>query len=102
MRYKVLVSEAALEDLEEIKLSIVRNYNDVYSAQKVEKKIKLSINSLTIMPARSRITANLYKVHAGKYKIIYEINSNIVLVLAIIHTKRDFSVRNIKARKWQI
>ncbi len=93
---EVLVSEFAKDDLREI-VSYYQSLNQKY-VEKVISDFQENIFSLKDFPRSGRIVPDLEKqgienyreLIQGNYRIIYEINNDIVIVHTIIDGRRNF------------
>ncbi len=91
MAYEIRWSPEALEDLENIADYIARD-SKYYTAVIVEKMLA-AVESLGEMPFRGRMVPEVGStdvrellVHA--YRLIYKIDDDTILVLAVIHAQR--------------
>ncbi|MBR2989571.1 type II toxin-antitoxin system RelE/ParE family toxin [Candidatus Saccharibacteria bacterium] len=92
MRYQILISEAALKDIDDIEYYIGVVLLNPLAAKRLVRRIELKINTLSFMPARNKIRDNFYKVKVGNFRIIYKIENNIVIVLNVVYSKRNYSI----------
>lgn len=91
-------SRFAQEDLKQIYDFVARDSK--YYAQKVVKNIVEKSEMLEVFPEMGRVVPeiedlNVREVFIYSYRLIYEIRSNKIEVLALIHSKRDFSSGNL-------
>ena len=78
MSYRVDFRPSALRELERL-------------PQNVQKRIQAKINNLAVNPLTSGVKklqdsplgANLYRVKAGDYRIVYQIQQNVLVVLIV-------------------
>ena len=93
--YKVLFTQAALEDLEEIILYISKDSKN--NAIKFHNKIIDKANNLKIFPKLGLLLADKKMRDSGfrmliidKYLLFYKIYENEVSILRILHGSRDY------------
>ena len=93
--YRVLWSEIAINDLEEIVTYIARD--SPANALKVHGKLKDKADLLETYPLRGRIVPELARlgmrawreIISKPYRIIYRLDKNIVYVPAVLDSRRD-------------
>ncbi len=90
MDYQVTWSPEAIEDIEEIAAYIHKD-SPLYASKVVEELITAS-RSLTQLPQRGRRVPELAATHREcfvySYRVIYRVEENRVLIVAVIHGKR--------------
>lgn len=91
---KILWTEPAITDLENIKLYIARD-SERYASIFVEKIIR-SAENIEFFPSIGRIIPEvddpkLRELLIHPYRLIYKNSDDVVEILAIIHQARDFS-----------
>lgn len=98
VKYKVIISQAALENLKFI-YDYLKNEVSLQTAQKVRSGILATIQSLETMPMRFEVMHEISdekiifrKVSKWSYKVIYTIDSDkiTVSVIDIIHEKQSY------------
>lgn len=95
MKYNIVISEDAYNDLEEIIRYISSNSQYIETAHKFKKKIIDSIFSLSIFPKRNRIyliSENNIKYRSliiNSYRVIYYIENSNVNIIGIFHTSQN-------------
>lgn len=96
LKYKVIYSEAAKDDLLQIYKKIAEVSLSKRSADKWINRIIDRIDSLENIPEAHpifRYDEELRSTNVGKYKIIYEVlkPKRIVAILRIVYARRDLS-----------
>ena len=90
MDYKIEWSPEAVEDIEEI-AAYIRKDSPVYASQVVEELIAAS-RRLKQLPLRGRNVPELKSTHREcfiySYRLIYRVENDNVLIVAVIHGKR--------------
>jgi len=90
MDYQIEWSPEAAEDIEEI-AAYIRKDSALYASQVVEELIAAS-RRLTQFPLRGRNVPELKSTHREcfvySYRLIYRVNDQHVLIVAVIHGKR--------------
>jgi addiction module RelE/StbE family toxin len=90
MDYAIRWSPEAVEDIEEI-AAYLRKDSPLYAQQVVEELIAAS-RRLTQFPLRGRTVPELAATHREcfvySYRLIYRVEQNHVLIIAVIHGKR--------------
>ena len=97
MSYTIEISPQAIDDLKEIKSYIENNLQNPIAAKNTINKIISTYEDLIIMP-ESGIPVQKYVsfptdyrfVLANNYSIFYRIESEIIYVIRILYSKRDF------------
>lgn len=90
MDYQIEWSPEAVEDIEEI-AAYIRKDSPIY-AQKVVEELIAASRLLTQFPLRGR---NVPELHSHRecfvysYRLIYRVNDRDVLIVAVIHGKRQ-------------
>ena len=64
------------------------------NAFRIAKRIRESTESLNVFPERGRIIpefndATLHEIFISRYRIMYEIKNEEVIIIAIVHMSRD-------------
>ena len=100
---KILWTETALTDLQEIKAYISRD-SLFYAVRLVEKLIS-SVESLEMFPEMGRKVPeanqeNIREIIYRPYRIIYQFEKETVIIVTIIHSGRDLSQPGLQ--KWEI
>ena len=88
-------SEGALNDLRDIKAWIARD-SECYALRVVERIIE-RVSGLQAMPGRGHRVPespdeNIREIHSDPYRIIYQVQSDAVGILAIAHMARQVSM----------
>jgi len=94
-KYRVLWTEIAARDLEEIVYHIARDSPG--NAQNVFKKLKGKAAALKDFPLRGRVVPELAgfglrswrEIVSKPYRIVYRVDSQSVVVLAVFDSRRD-------------
>ena len=91
MEYKVVWTEGALEDVEDIASYIEKD--SYYYANSVINKIISITDKLSLFPYSGRKipeenNENVREYFVYSYRVIYEISNDYVYILAVIHGKR--------------
>jgi len=94
MDYTVTWSPEALDDVESIARFIERD--SVFYANAVVTKIVDSSRSLISLPNRGRKVPELddqsiRELFVYSYRLIYQIRKDTVLIIAVVHDKRQFT-----------
>jgi plasmid stabilization system protein ParE len=89
----VILTEQAKSDLQQIYSFIVKT-SPIYAAGLLDSLIE-KIEGIDLFPERGRIVPEINEdavreIFHLPYRIIYEIYPDIVIVLGIVHAKRDF------------
>ena len=95
-KYKVLWTEIALKDLDEI-IGYIALRDTIINAKKIYLKIKKSASDLTIFPYRGRVVPELKQHNISAYReiilspwrIIYRVEKNLVYVMSVFDGRRD-------------
>lgn len=90
MKYKFIISDAAQLDYEEI----IYWYSDSSSliAERFRQNLKKSVKYIVSMPFASQMIApdvRQHIIHKFPYKVIYTVENNEIVVVAIVHQKRS-------------
>lgn len=96
MKYKVLIDPQAKKDLIEIFIFVVRNDN-LASANKLLDAIEKTCYKLEKLPERGHIPIELrptgikryLEIHYKPYRIIYEIENDLVYIHSILDGRRS-------------
>jgi plasmid stabilization system protein ParE len=99
MALRVAWAEPALADLDELAAYIARD-SKAYSISFI-RKIRAAARSLAHFPRRGRIVPefgdpSIREIAVGNYRVIFQIQTTQVVVLAVVHGARDLFV----AWKW--
>ncbi|MDP8257311.1 MAG: type II toxin-antitoxin system RelE/ParE family toxin [Candidatus Alcyoniella australis] len=94
-KYKVLWAESGARDLEEIVLHIAQDSPG--NARKGLKRLRDKAAALETLPLRGRVVPELARLGLRSwrelmlkpYRIVYRVDSQTVLVLALIDSRRD-------------
>jgi plasmid stabilization system protein ParE len=100
---KIYWAEPAVSDLKGIRDYIARDSE--YYARRFIEKIMEAIESLPGFPARGRVvpeaeTENIRELLFHNYRIIYNVETERILILTIIHGSRDLTTKEPKP--WEI
>jgi len=92
MDYTVTWSPEALDDVESI-ASFIERDSSFYAKAVVTKIVDLS-RSLVSMPNRGRIVPeledqNIRELFVYSYRLIYQIRKDTILIIAVVHGKRQ-------------
>ena len=93
MAYRIVSSPEAIEDIESIAEYIERDSS--FYAKAVADKIFWSTEKLKEFPKIGRIVPELEKEDIRElivysYRLVYQIKENQILIIAVIHGKRQF------------
>lgn len=93
MAFRLVWSPEALEDIKSIAEYIERD--SLFYAKAVVEKIFKSMENLKEFPKMGRIVPELEKEDIRElivysYRLVYQIQENQILVIAVIHGKRKF------------
>lgn len=96
MKYKVLIDPLAKQDMKEIFLYVASNDN-ISSADKLLDSIENTISKLEEYPERGHIPQELrqtgikryLEIHYKPYRIIYEIENNLIYVHCVLDGRRN-------------
>ncbi len=100
---KICWSESSVEDLRAIKEYISRD-SEYYAIQFTDKIIS-SVEHLSLLPKMGRKVPeadddNIREIILRPYRIIYQLQENMVNIVTILHSARDLS--NPKLKRWEI
>lgn len=99
---KIIWAEPAISDLESIRDYIAKD-SDLFACDFVEKSLKV-VETLCELPCIGRHVPEIKDkdlreiIFKSNYRIIYRINENSVLIVAIIHAARN--IRKTKSYPW--
>jgi toxin ParE1/3/4 len=98
---RLIWTEKALNDLEEIKNYITRDSS--YYAENVVTKIREKINSLKKFPEKGRIIPeiednNYREIFLWRYRLMYRIIEGDIYILAVFHGARNFKLEIIETK----
>ncbi|NLD92949.1 MAG: type II toxin-antitoxin system RelE/ParE family toxin [Fibrobacter sp.] len=93
--YSLIITKSAKRDLHDI-VSFIALSNKT-TAKSILDKLRLKINNLSLFPEQGRITPELEKINIFIYRelieapwrIIYKIESNTLLIVAILDGRRN-------------
>ena len=96
MKYKVLIDPLAKQDMKEIFLYVTSN-DSISSAEKLLDSIEATISKLEEYPERGHIPQELrqtgikryLEIHFKPYRIIYEIENNLIYVHSVLDGRRN-------------
>ena len=96
MKYKVLIDPLAKQDMKEIFLYVASN-DSISSADKLLDSIEATILRLEEYPERGHIPQELrqtgikryLEIHFKPYRIIYEIENNLIYVHSVLDGRRN-------------
>ena len=96
MKYKVLIDPLAKQDMKEIFLYVSSN-DSISSADKLLDSIEATISKLEEYPERGHIPQELrqtgikryLEIHFKPYRIIYEIENNLIYVHSVLDGRRN-------------
>ena len=95
-KYKINILPIAIQDIINIKTSILNEYNDIYNANKIITSIFNEINTLSTFPKRTQIRLKVSELDLrflkiGKYTIIYWVDDidNTIKVYGVFHSHRN-------------
>lgn len=96
MKYKVLIDPLAKQDMKEIFLYAAFN-DSISSADKLLVSIETTITKLEEYPERGHIPQELrqtgikryLEIHYKPYRIIYEIENNLIYVHCVLDARRN-------------
>lgn len=99
MAFRVAWAEPALADLDELAAYIARD-SKAYSISFI-RKIRQAARSLSQFPRRGRTVPefadpSIREIEVSNYRVIFQIQTTQVVVLAVVHGARDLIV----AWKW--
>lgn len=99
----ILWTDPSLDDLRAIRDYIGKD-SETYAANFIET-ILSAVDQLSEFPCMGRIvpeasTADVRELLFGSYRIIYRVQQDAVLILAVIHGYRDLS--GMSVRPWEI
>jgi len=89
-KYTLLWAQLALQDLKEIKKYIARD--NPAAAKKEAQKIKSKVLRLETFPHSGRALTTIpgvREVIADQYHVFYEVQGNKVIILRVLHGKRN-------------
>lgn len=91
----------ARDDLKQIHDYIARDSKNY--AQKVKNEIIEKADQLVFFPKRGRIVpeigdTKIREIFIYSYRIIYEANKNDIVIVALLHSRRNFPSDSIKNR----
>ena len=89
MRYEVIISTKAQKDLENIRNYIIEKFQDQFTADKIYFALQKKIQNLEIMPKRHKISGNPHSVRIKRYRIVYKVYTDKVLVVTIRHSSQN-------------
>lgn len=96
MEYKVMITQTAVEDIDEIFRYIAVVLNEPAVATKMKNQILECIESLSFFPLRNKIieeepyfSKNIRKTSVKNYYVIYRIIDDTVLILRLTYSCRD-------------
>jgi len=84
VKYVVKITDIALEQYQKIKElehSIIRN--------KINLLQEYAVNLPNIKPLKGPLKG-LYRLRVGNYRIIFDIEKNIITIIAILHRKKSY------------
>ena len=93
MDYQIEWSPEAVEDIEEI-AAYIRKDSPIY-AQKVVEELISAARRLSQLPLRGRNVPELHSYRecfVYSYRLIYRVNERDVLIVAVIHGKRQIEL----------
>ena len=96
MKYKVLIDPMASQDMKEIYIYVAFN-DDIPSAEKLLDALETTCYKLEKYPERGHVLPEIkqtgikkyLEIHYKPYKIIYEIDKNIVYVHSVLDGRRN-------------
>lgn len=88
MRYRILMSELAEQDIDRIREHITYVFLDPVTAERMVEQIRLKIKSLVIFPERNKIGQNLYKASVKNYRIVYRVKGNTIDIVRVLHVRQ--------------
>ena len=98
--YKILLSEQAVADMEDIYTYIATSIGMPQTAQNQVIRIADAIDSLRTMPHRIRIMRDTYgkdnelrRLLVDNYSVIFTVNDNAVHVVSVLYSASDISAR---------
>ena len=94
MDYTITWSPEALDDVESIAAYIERD-SSFYAKAVVTKIVDFS-RSLVTLPKRGRVVPeledeNIRELFAYSYRLIYQIRKDTILIIAVVHSKRQLT-----------
>jgi len=100
---KIEWTEPAVLDLQSIQ-EYIRKDSELYASLFVEKILE-AVDNLSVLPYRGRVVPetkkkNIREIIFQAYRIIYFIDRERILILAILHCSRD--LRRKKSKPWEI
>ncbi|BCV21715.1 type II toxin-antitoxin system RelE/ParE family toxin [Moorella sp. Hama-1] len=96
-------TEPAAADLEEIYSYIAMD--SIEKAKRYISRLFTSIEGLGVFPYSGHMVPevarpDIREIIAGRHRVIYHVENERVIILAIIHTSRD--VANMQVKPWEI
>ena len=106
MTYRVVVTDAALQDLDEI-ADYISNLHSVRQAQYVAREIRKHVETLKVFPDRGAQLPELVDLGAGSateyrqlqwkpYRIVYFVSGKVVSIMLIADGRRDMPALLLK------
>jgi plasmid stabilization system protein ParE len=100
---RIIWTKSAVSNLEGIKEYIAQD-SQYYAVEFIEKIIG-AVEKLSAFPRLGREVPeikkeNIREIIYGNYRILYRLNSEVLYIIAIIHTARD--INKEKLNSWEI
>lgn len=100
---KIIWTKSAVSNLEGIKEYIAQD-SQYYAVEMIEKIIG-AVEKLSAYPRLGREVPeikkeNIREIIHGNYRILYRLDSEVLYIIAIIHTARDLN--KVKLNPWEI
>jgi len=96
---KLVWSEPALADIESIR-DYIRRDSEFYASRFINRIIE-AVETLVELPARGRLVPeaddpNTRELLFQNYRIMYRLESERIIILAIVHAARDWTQKELK------